>query len=114
MHVCHAIYRLGWENFFLPIVTHLKYGFFINLNSIITFFSYDHLKRDFILKKWSRNDEFLLAFCDATSLWLKGTIITIYKATNLFTDILPDNLQQYTLMELLPLVRHNKTVLLYT
>ncbi len=57
MHVCHALYRLGFDAYLQPIALALNYTI---------------LKKDFELKKWSRHDEFLLLFTDAAMQWLNG------------------------------------------
>jgi hypothetical protein len=57
MHVCLAIYRLGFIDYISPIATTL--GFVL-------------LKRDFELKNWKHHDEFLLMFTDAAVKWLQG------------------------------------------
>jgi hypothetical protein len=58
MHVCHAIYRLGFVDYLSPIATILEFG---------------SLKQEFLLKAWSHHDEFLLMFTDAAVTWLQGT-----------------------------------------
>ena len=57
MHVCHAIYRLGFDKYMKPIATEL---------------GFTSLAMNFPLKLWSKHDEFLLMFAEATMVWLRG------------------------------------------
>lgn len=57
MHVCHGIFRLGFEHYLKPIADQVGY-------TILT--------RDFQLKKWNKHDEFLLLFIEASVQWLYG------------------------------------------
>lgn len=55
MHVCHTIYCIGFIDY---------------LQSIAELFGYSTLKKDFILQKWNKHDEFLLLFAEASNDWL--------------------------------------------
>ena len=57
MHVCHAIYRLGYDAY-MALIANLV--------------GYTTLKKDFNLKKWNKHDEFLLLFTEASFLWLQS------------------------------------------
>jgi hypothetical protein len=57
MHVCHAIYRLGFSHYLEPIAILL---------------GYTTLKTDFPLKQWNKHDEFLLLFTEASMQWLRS------------------------------------------
>ena len=60
MHICHAIYRLGFIDYLQPIAHH---------------FGYETLKQDFILRKWKKHDEFLLLFTEASCKWLQVNLL---------------------------------------
>ena len=57
MHFCHALYRLGGEQYLLPLASA---------------FHYSEIKINFQLKEWSAHNEFLLLFTDAAMAWLTG------------------------------------------
>lgn len=63
MHVCHAIFRLGFFNYLQPVAS--AFGF--NL-----------LKMDFLLKEWKMHDQFLLMYCDAAAQWLHGMYLCVF------------------------------------
>ena len=57
VHFCHALYRLGGEQYLLPLAR-------------LT--GYKYLEVNFLLAKWDKHDQFLLLFCDAGVAWLRG------------------------------------------
>jgi len=57
MHLCHALYRLGGEQYLLPMAHAI---------------GFKHLLIDFPLDKWNKQDQFLLLFCDAFTMWFQS------------------------------------------
>lgn len=57
MHICHAIYRLGFRSYLEPVAKAFKLT---------------ALSEDFKLRKWNKHDEFLLLFTEASCNWLRG------------------------------------------
>jgi len=97
MHVCHAIYRLGFDDYLQPLAAN---------------FGYTTIKKNFDLKKWSRQDEVLLLFAEAGIQWLQSTNLQfqICKISNLYLGKLLVRLQNASFDEILHELRQNQTV----
>lgn len=61
MHLCAAIYRLGFTEYLQPVAIALGFNLLV---------------KNFALKNWKHHDQFLLLFCDAGAMWLQGIIYT--------------------------------------
>ena len=59
LHVCLAIYRVGFIDYLEPVAKALRYN---------------SLMEDFTSKKWSGHSDFLLIYAEAAYNWLHGIL----------------------------------------
>jgi hypothetical protein len=101
MHLCHALYRLGGEQYLMPMAEYV---------------GFKYLQIDFLLNKWNKQDQFLLLFCDAFIEWFQGGLRMadfMYESIlTLFLNIIPKNRQQ-NIVSVLPDIKNRNVCASY-
>ena len=81
IHFCHAVFRLGGENYLMPLAEEMGYGY---------------LYVNFTMKQWTHHDRFLLIVADCVTSWL--------------CEILARSMKGIELADLRKLIKKNQNV----